>query len=91
MGFVISLFSFVGSYYHVRYTSSPLVFSLFSDEYLVIFTSTFVSERLWMPAVSSPDTPLLMIRSLHNLFKTLDLPSGEGVLTYITAQINQLD
>ena len=31
--------------------------------------------------LSFPDVTLLMIRYLHNLFKTLDLPSGEGALT----------
>ena len=31
--------------------------------------------------MSLPDAPLLMVHSLHHLFKTRDLPSGEGVLT----------
>ena len=29
----------------------------------------------------SPDVTMLITRSSHNLFKTLDLPSGEGALT----------
>ena len=53
----------------------------------LLLTSTVLSvEYLRLQAsidapVSSPDAPLLIIRSLHYLFKLLDLPSGKAALT----------
>ena len=50
-----------------------------SDEYLVNYT-----------VISPPDVyrrVCVVLRSSHNLFKTLDLPSGEGVLTAIPLRV----
>ena len=73
----IILFS-VGSYYTYDVAHQYSVCS-----YRVPCTSTFVSGRLWTPAVSSPDAPLLMIRSLCHLYKTLSPSLWRGCFNTI--------
>ena len=55
-------------------------FLVLSDEYLVpVLLSPAVYGR---PLCFPLNAMLLMIRSIHHIFKTLDLSSDEGVLTH---------
>ena len=56
------------------------------DEYLGISTSTFVSGRLLTSYVSSPHAPPIDDTFITSPQYTLDLPSGEGVLTGTAVQ-----
>ena len=76
-GVCYPVFSSVGSYYTYGVVHP---YSVCFGEYLG--TNSLAPERLQTSSVFSPEGPLLMIRFLHHLFKTLDLLSGEGVLTH---------
>ena len=81
MGFVTPLYTSVGVILSRTVGPSCSQYLLvLSDEYLLpILSSPVVYER---PLCLPLDATLLMIRSIHHLFKTLDLPSGESALTH---------
>ena len=74
-------------YYPVAHFSRAISSRMVEPSYIQLFL--VFSDKCLVPALSSLgvygrplclplDATLLIVRSLHHLFKNLDLPSGEG-------------